>query len=133
MSKAKKPSKTKAEDIPLFVLTNERTQFKANQIMMFYKASSLGQLAYMDGMDPETGEIVPLLVGLEPTENDTQFKVYPLAKLISNLQEIKNYLVPDGSGNYIDYSKQSSEKEGPAEEIGTGLVSLGEALGGSTD
>lgn len=93
-------TKKKAE-IPYLVLTNEITEFKANNLKMFYKAAALKQLAYMDGKDPVTGEIVPLLVGLEPTENATQFKVYPLARLISKASEIINYMVPDGTGGYF--------------------------------
>ena len=91
-----------AGEIPLMILTNERTPHKANMIMMLYKACSLAQLAYMDGMDPETGEIVPLLVGLGPTE-DGKFNVYPLARIFNKVDGIPQYLVPDGHGSYIDY------------------------------
>jgi len=126
---AKTPSKSDTSEIPVMILTNERTPFKAQQILMLYKAASMAQLAYMDGMHPETGEIVPLLVGLEPTENATQFKVYPLATLIDKLSDIPQYLVPDGQGGYMDYrvkeatdelpqpfGDEGTEKEGPAPE-----------------
>lgn len=103
MSK-KKTVEPGADGMPLVLLTNERTQYKANQLIMLYKAASVAQLAYMDGMDPDTGEIVPLLVGLEAVAGVNQFKVYPLAKLIGNLSEIKSYLVPDGAGGYVDYT-----------------------------
>ena len=118
----------KKEEIPLILLTNDRKQFKADQLIMFYKAASLAQLAYMDGLDPDTNEIVPLLVGLEPTEGNTQFKVYPLAKLISKHDDIKNYLVPDGNGKYVDYSLPQ-EEAGQAEESGSSLTSIGDTLG----
>lgn len=126
MSKKKKLS---VDEVPVIVLTNDRTKLKADTILMFYKAATLGQLGYMDGKDPDTGEIVPLLVGLEPTENDTQFKVYPLARLINKSTEIIPYLVPDGVGGYFTTNPtiedsgeclgdlpDPEEKEGPSEE-----------------
>lgn len=125
-----------ANEVPLMILTNERTQQKAQMILMLYKAASLAQLAFMDGMDPETGNIDQLLVGLEPTENG-QFKVFPLAKLFSKLDEIPQYLVPDGNGNYIDYSINESlegdEEAGPAEEIDASADGIGGTLGRPAD
>lgn len=97
-----KKKKAKAEEIPLMILTNERTPFKGNMMKMIYQAVSLGQLAYMDGKDEETGEIVPLLVGLEPTEDLHKFAVYPLAKIFVKGEEMRTYLVPDGVGGYFD-------------------------------
>ena len=72
-------------------------------LLMLYKAVSMAQLAYMDGMDPETGEIHPLLVGLEGTQ-DGKFNVYPLARLFNKLDAIPAYLTPDGEGNYVDFT-----------------------------
>jgi len=121
-AKRKQYSKPKKQEIPLFVLTNEITEFKGNVLRLFYQAAEMRQLAYMDGMDPDTGEIVPLLVGLEPTA-DGQFNVAPLAKLISKSQEIIHYLVPDGNGSYFNNEPtvgrdgfDSPEEEGQAEE-----------------
>jgi hypothetical protein len=121
MAKAKKNT-IKKDEIPLILLTNDRTPFKGAMLETIYKATALAQLGYMDGLDPETGDIIPLLVGLQPTENDTQFKVYPLARILQK-DEIKFYLVPDGTGSYIDYRNTEQrepelaalpEEEGPA-------------------
>lgn len=108
--------------IPLVVLTNERTPFKAQQILMLYQAVHAAQLAYMDGLNPDTGEVEPLLVGLEPTD-DGQFRVFPLAKLLSKLDEVPAYQVPDGQGGYINASDGAGdelaaipEEEGKAPE-----------------
>jgi hypothetical protein len=96
-----------AGKIPLMFITNDRTPFKANMLMMIYKAVGMGQVGYMDGLHPETGEIHPLLVGIEPTE-DGQFRVHALAKIFNKLDEIPQYLMPDGNGNYIDYRPKLS-------------------------
>ena len=99
---SKRKAKAKEEKVPLMILTNERTQFKANILMMMYQAASYGQLAYMDGMDPDTGEIVPLLVGLEPAGDGDKMNVHPLAKLLHKNIDDMHYLIPDGQGNYFD-------------------------------
>lgn len=117
MSKQKKGSaaKNQAAAPPLMILTNDRTPQKAQMLFMLYKAASLAQLAYMDGMHPVTGEIHQLLVGLQPTA-DGQFQVFPLAKIFSKLDEIPLYMVPDGQGSYIDYSKFN---QGRSAEVGS--------------
>lgn len=107
---SKKSKKIKADEVPLMVLTNERTPMKGNMLMMLYKAASVGQLAYMDGMDPDTGDIVPLIVGLEPSEDGTKSNIWPLAKIIGKSAEIKNYLIPDGVGGYFDARNESIAK-----------------------
>ena len=119
---SKKSKKVKADEIPIVILTNERTPFKAQQILMMYKAAGMAQLAYMDGLNPDTGEVDALLVGLEPVEKDGQFKVFPLAKLFNKLEEVPAYLVPDGNGSYINYNTNADsldpipEEEGPTAE-----------------
>lgn len=107
---AKRKAKESTEQIPLMILTNERTTFKGNMLTMIYKAASYGQLAYMDGMDPDSGEIVPLLVGLEPNEDSTQMQIHPLAKIIGKNVDTIHYLIPDGKGNYFD-GRASTEEE----------------------
>jgi hypothetical protein len=101
-------------EVPIMILTNEiGNQAKANMILMIYKAVAMGQLGFMDGLDPETGEIHPLLVGLEPTNNNAegryQFNVFPLARLLNNVDGIPQYLMPDGEGNYLDYRPKPSD------------------------
>jgi hypothetical protein len=107
---AKKKSQPKVEEIPIMILTNEiGNQAKANMILMVYKAVQMGQLGFMDGLNPDTGDIEPLLVGIEPKADDPrQFNVYPLARIFSKLEGIPQYLMPDGQGNYLDYRPKSS-------------------------
>lgn len=108
-----------ADAIPIVVLTNERTPFKGQQILMMYQAAALAQLAYMDGLNPDTGETEALLVGLEPTE-EGQFKVFPLAKLFTSVDTIPAYLVPDGQGGYFSNADDTNladiEEAGPPSE-----------------
>ena len=106
-------TKEQAAKVPLMFLTNERTPYKANMLLMLYKAAETAQLGYMDGLHPETGEIHPLLVGIEPTENG-QFRVHALARIFNNLDEIPQYLMPDGNGNYLDYRPKSEQTPAPA-------------------
>ncbi len=116
---AKKKQPKVEEQIPIMILTNERTPFKAQQILMLYKAASIGQLAYVDALNPETGIIEPLLAGLEPTGEGNQMRVYPLAKLISKIDELPAYLIPDGQGNYMDAGIGNGKRTEPAPEEGT--------------
>ena len=86
------------DEIPLLLMTNEPTELKLKTLELLYQSLAYGQLAYMDGKDPETGAIIPLLVGLQPEENN-KVSIYPLAKLITK-EDKTNYLIPDGKGNY---------------------------------
>lgn len=131
----KTKNKITAEQTPILVITNERTELKGKMLLMLYQAASMAQLAYMDGYNPDTGEIDALLVGVQPTE-DGQLKVAPLAKLFSKLDSIPQYMVPDGTGNYIgnDISDILPEAEqGQAEERLASLDIGGDTLGGSSD
>lgn len=85
--------------IPLLLMTNEPTEQKLKTLELLYQSLSFGQLAYLDGKDPDTGEIVPLLVGLQPEENG-KVSIYPIAKLFTKEDNLVNYQIPDGSGNY---------------------------------
>ena len=133
---SKKRKTVKAEEVPILVITNERTEMKGRMLLMMYQAAHMARLAYMDGYNPATGEIDALLVGCAPTP-DGQLRVAPLAKLFSNTGEIPKYMVPDGTGNYFnqdisDILPESAEEEsGPSEE---GLASIdigGDSLGGT--
>lgn len=86
--------------VVLMVMTNDPTEQKVDILEMIYQSIALGQLAYADLKDADTGEICPFLVGLEPVPGTTKFSVWPLAKLVNKESDIKNYLVPDGAGNY---------------------------------
>lgn len=108
-----------SQGIPIPVLTNELTQFKIDTIRIIYSAIAKGELGYMDAKDPETGEIVPLLVGIEYTEGGN-FIPYPIARFINGKDVFKDYLVPNGSGEYY-----------AADDAGDGSSS--EAEGGETE
>lgn len=107
-----KPAKLRADETPLLVFTNDKqgAARKGEMLKMLYRAVSIGQLAYVDGLDPDTGETIPLLCGIEPTGVGNQVRVYPLAKIFNKQSEvIKQYGVPDGQGGY--FGEQSGEPE----------------------
>jgi hypothetical protein len=81
------------------VLSNDPTEQKLQTMELLYASLAFGQLGYMDGQIEETGEIVPLLIGLQPTE-DGNFRIYPIAQLFSKQDKLVDYLVPDGTGSY---------------------------------
>lgn len=110
MSRKSKRNKQEVVEIPFVILTNEPNQMKVNILQLLYQSAHMQQLAYMDGMDPDTGEIVPLLVGMEPTE-DNQVRLYPLARLFTKASEIKTYLTPDGQGSYDNLRPQTESGE----------------------
>jgi len=85
--------------IPLMLMTNEPNEDKLRFMELLYQAMSVGQVAYMDGKDPDTGEVVPLIVGIQPEANNL-VSIYPLAKIIKPEDESVNYHVPDGAGAY---------------------------------
>lgn len=85
--------------IPLMLMTNEPNEDKLRFMELLYQAMAVGQVAYMDGKDPDTGEIVPLIVGIQPEANGL-VSIYPLARIIKPTDESINYHVPDGAGAY---------------------------------
>lgn len=113
------------EEIFIQILSNEPNELKLHTMEIIYNSVSYGQLGYMDGKDPETGEIVPLLVGLDPT-SDGRFKIYPVARLLMGVPELPKYLVPDGTGKYFNERDtdgiaisggDSEEESGPPEGL----------------
>lgn len=120
----KRPKKQKKIEVPFICLTNEPDESKINILQIFYQAVHQQQLGYMDGMDPDTGEIVPLLVGFDPTP-DGQLRIMPLASVavLKDHSKLRRYLVPDGRGNY----------EGSEAESGTTKQSQSPENGESTD
>lgn len=114
---AKRKKTKNEEEVQLVLMTNDRQQFKVSTLQVIYQAADYRQLAYMDGMDPDTGEIVPLLVGLE-TLSDEQFNVWPLAIILNKSKQIKNYLVPNGRGDYVDRRPKQAQESGQTVERG---------------
>ena len=103
------------EYTPILLISNEPTEFKARTLELIYESIALGQLGYMDGKDGDTGEIVPLLVGLKPV-SDTRYEVYPIARLLINKDDHANYLVPNGAGDYSRPDPDNSIELGAVEE-----------------
>lgn len=91
--------KTERERV-LKLVTNEPTQFKKEYLRVIIQGMEFDEIGYMDGRDPNTGEIVPLLVAFEPSEAEGQFNIYPLARLYMGA-DMTAFEVPDGRGNYI--------------------------------
>lgn len=96
------PVAKKNKHIPIVIMTNDRNPIKANLMFSLYNTVKAGRLGYMDGMDPDTGDIVPMLVGIEPSPDGTVHanNVYPLAILVRSDYESFKYWIPDGAGNY---------------------------------
>jgi len=114
-SSKKGKSKAKLKKAPLVIMTNDRNPAKVEMLQMMYKAFSLGQVGLVDGMDPDTGEIQPMLAGIEMV-NGELVGVYPLAVLLQSLDEISRILIPDGQGNYVSANINLAESnDGPVE------------------
>ena len=86
-------------EVPLMIITNDPTELKLRTLELIYESISYGQIAYMDGKDPESGEVVPLIVALEPVSED-KYTIYPIARLFSKDDKLIQYLVPNGQGEY---------------------------------
>jgi hypothetical protein len=114
------------DEVPIMVLTNEPTELKVRTLELIYQSLSYGQIAYMDGKDPDTGEVVPMLVALEPA-GDNKVTIYPIARLFDKNDKLTEYLVPDGLGNYRNVGAEpvdihTSEEEGTAEGLDQATV-----------
>lgn len=94
------------DGIVLLVMSNDPTEHKLNTLETIYQSISMGQLAYADLKDADTGEVSPFLVGLDPVPGTSKFNVFPIAKLVEKEEDFKNYLVPDGAGNYYEHGNE---------------------------
>ena len=100
---SKRTRNTKDKEIPIVLLTNDRNPAKANLMFGMYNAVKAGKLGYIDAMDPDTGQIVPMLMCIEMDKSgkfDVK-NVFPIATLIRSEQESFKYWLPDGAGNYV--------------------------------
>jgi hypothetical protein len=101
--------------VPLLVQTNSPNPAKDAVLKFVYTAAQRFQIGYMDGMDPDTGHIVPLLVLIEAND-DKRFDVRPIARLLTDAEDNKEWLVPDGRGNYCQLRADAETEEGPPDE-----------------
>lgn len=113
MSKEKKARKkaTAASKVPVIILSNTHDETLPLLIQALYQAFRLGQLGLITGMDPDTGVVSPMLAGIELVDNEIK-GVYPLAKLLSDSNEIERILIPDGEGNYVSNTSGFSQLNG---------------------
>lgn len=84
----------------LVVIANDNNPVKRQLLENIHASSFTNQLGYLDGMDPDTGEIVPLLVGID-RDDEGNMSLFPIAKLFLSSAELKTYLAPDQYGNFI--------------------------------
>lgn len=90
------------------VIATDTNPIKRQLLQAILQSAYTNQLGYLDGMDPDTGDIVPLLVGIDRAEDGT-FRCYPIAKLFLKADELKAYLTPDDHGNFINQSDANGE------------------------
>lgn len=113
----------------LVIASNDRNPMKEQFIQALHQAALHCQLGYMDGMDPDTGEITPLLVGVEYNEAGQPCKLWPLGTVFLTADNLKNYLVPDGNGQYFNQNADERELDANGdvielpEETGTAIES----------
>lgn len=99
---SRKKQKTKEQEM-LYLLTNERTPMKEQMLQMIYQAVEHNQIGYADVQDPDTGEVIPILIGLELDVNGKVLGGAPLARLFLTQKELqKSYRLPDGAGGYLN-------------------------------
>lgn len=127
----RKQKKAAPDKVPLIILSNDRNDGQAQLLQMFYRATQLGQIGLITGMDPETGEVHPMLAGIEYVDGNIQ-GVYPLARILESTEEIERILIPDGKGNYVSNNSGFSElddssPDGEAEAESGQTVEQGEA------
>lgn len=124
--KQKKAAPTK---VPLIILSNDRNEGQSRLLQMFYNATQLGQIGLISGMDPETGNVSPMLAGIEYVDGEIK-GVYPLARILESTEEIERILIPDGKGNYVSNNSGFSELDdscsyGETEEEGGSSLEQG--------
>lgn len=114
-SKYRGKNKPKLQQAPLVILSNERSPAKAEMLQMFYNAAKMGQIGLVDGMDPDTGEILPMLAGIAMKDGELT-GVFPLATLMQDINQIARILIPDGQGNYVSTNSNLAESDNGSPE-----------------
>ena len=127
---AKRKAPVKENKVPLIILSNDKNPAKADMLAMLYRAFHIGQIGLIDGMDPDTGAVSPMIAGIELVDGEIR-GVFPLAKILESADEISRILIPDGQGSYVsnsagfgddnagEPSDSSEEESGPSVEQGT--------------
>ena len=130
MTKRKTKNTASPKMAPLIILSNDRNPEKVHLLKTLYQAFQLGKIGLVDGMDPETGTVAPMLAGIEMEDGDIT-GVYPLAAILQDMKTISSILIPDGNGNYVSNAfefpefddgtstDEAEEASGTAEQSGT--------------
>lgn len=100
----------------LVVITDDNNPIKRSLMENIVLSINTNQLGYVDGKDPETGEVVPLLVGIDRSEEGMQ--LFPIARVFLDPNEMKRFLVPDENGNFTDHTEDNRgpDEDSPKEE-----------------
>jgi len=123
--------KQKIKNVPLLILSNEKDENLAQVLQTFYRAVQVGQIGLVMGMHPDTGEISPMLAGVDMVDGDI-VGVYPLARLLQRVEEIESILIADGQGNYVSNTAGFTQSDhilpdGEAQAESGATVEQGEA------
>ncbi len=121
---ARKSEEQKAPviNVELIVLANEEPPMAEMLLKNLYNAAFQARIGLMYAKNEETGEINPLIVGLD-TDGDN-FTCFPLAKIM-NSDEAMKYLAPDRMGGWQPMLAPSDEGyEITAEELEEARKSL---------
>lgn len=103
-----KTKKAQPKQVPLVILANDQNPALAHILQAFYRGTASGQIGLVVGMDPDTGEVSPMLAGIEMAEGEI-VGVYPIAKILEDMEQIERILIPDGQGNYVSNTSGFTE------------------------
>ena len=130
---AKRTKRIKKNQFVIPLLTNERTDIKAGIMKSLYDAVKFGRLAYVDFVNPDMNQVIPMLALVEDQTGDSFdiSKVFPIAYFISSEEESLSFGIADGNGNYIVRDKNLGIFEGSNVDLGTVLEEEGKASEGA--
>lgn len=100
----------------IVIMSTDNNPIKQQLMEAIHTSAYTNQLGYLDGMDPDTGQIVPLLVGVD-RDKDGGMSFYPIAQLFLSTSELKRYLTPDMHGSWVDNSIKDANGEDIASDF----------------
>jgi hypothetical protein len=98
MTKAKKARK-KSFYWPM--MSNSPTNSAYQRLELFYKGAAENTIGWMDALNTDTGNVEPLLVGIDIDPETGETQTFPIARIFGSYDESKGYLAPDGKGGWI--------------------------------
>lgn len=96
-TKRSRNKKAPVIDVELIILANDNPPLADVFLKTLYNAFFQAQVGIMYAKNSETGQVEPLIVGLQAAGDD--FNCFPLAKII-NSEEAMKYLAPDRLGGW---------------------------------